>query len=214
MMKRVFLIVLDSFGIGAMEDAASYGDINVNTLRSVSSSPFFQMPHMEKLGLFQIDGVKENPMVQGSTGAGSGRQGEGHSGVIARMAERSRGKDTTIGHWEIAGIYSPRPLPTYPQGFPDEILEEFARKTGRGVLCNLPYSGTAVIQDYGEAHVKTGDLIVYTSADSVFQIAAHEEIVPPEKLYEYCRIARESVPARGSLPGRPAGMISRFFLRR
>lgn len=191
MMKRVFLIVLDSFGIGAMEDAASYGDINVNTLRSVSSSPFFQMPHMEKLGLFQIDGVKENPMVQGSTGAGSGRQGEGHSGVIARMAERSRGKDTTIGHWEIAGIYSPRPLPTYPQGFPDEILEEFARKTGRGVLCNLPYSGTAVIQDYGEAHVKTGDLIVYTSADSVFQIAAHEEIVPPEKLYEYCRIARE-----------------------
>ena len=191
MMKRVFLIVLDSFGIGAMEDAASYGDINVNTLRSVSSSPFFRMPHMEKLGLFQIEGVRDTLAAQGDSETGSSRRGEGHSGVIARMTERSRGKDTTIGHWEIAGIYSPRPLPTYPQGFPEEILEEFARKTGRGILCNLPYSGTAVIQDYGEAHMKTGDLIVYTSADSVFQIAAHEEIVPPERLYEYCRIARE-----------------------
>ena len=166
MMKRVFLIVLDSFGIGAMEDAASYGDINVNTLRSVSSSPFFRMPHMEKLGLFQIEGVRDTLAAQGDSETGSSRRGEGHSGVIARMTERSRGKDTTIGHWEIAGIYSPRPLPTYPQGFPEEILEEFARKTGRGILCNLPYSGTAVIQDYGEAHMKTGDLIVYTSADS------------------------------------------------
>ena len=191
MMKRVFLIVLDSFGIGAMEDAASYGDVNVNTLRSVSSSPFFRMPHMEKLGLFQIEGVRDTLVAQEDSETGSGRRGEGHRGVIARMTERSRGKDTTIGHWEIAGIYSPKPLPTYPQGFPGEILEEFARKTGRGILCNLPYSGTAVIQDYGEAHMKTGDLIVYTSADSVFQIAAHEEIVPPERLYEYCRIARE-----------------------
>lgn len=178
-MKRVFLIVLDSFGIGEMEDAASYGDVNVNTLRSVSSSPYFDLPHMRELGLFDIDGVTV------------GEKKGSHTGAIARMTERSKGKDTTIGHWEIAGIYSPKPLPTYPNGFPREVLDAFCEKTGRGVLCNLPYSGTAVIQEYGDAHVRTGDLIVYTSADSVFQIAAHEEIVPVEQLYEYCRIARE-----------------------
>lgn len=180
-MRRVFLIVLDSFGIGGMEDAASYGDFNVNTLRSISSSPYFRMPHMSELGLFEIEGVTAD----GSKG------GEKHRAAVARMTERSRGKDTTIGHWEIAGIYSPKPLPTYPEGFPEEVLEPFQRRTGRGVLCNLPYSGTAVIQEYGDAHMVTGDLIVYTSADSVFQIAAHEDIVPPEQLYEYCRIARE-----------------------
>lgn len=178
-MKRVFLIVLDSFGIGEMEDAASYGDVNVNTLRSVSSSPYFHMPNMRDLGLFDIDGVT------------AGEKKDGHSGAVARMRERSRGKDTTIGHWEIAGIYSPEPLPTYPNGFPKEVLDDFAEKTGRGVLCNLPYSGTEVIQEYGDAHMKTGALIVYTSADSVFQVAAHEEIVPVEQLYEYCRMARE-----------------------
>lgn len=178
-MKRIFLIVLDSFGIGEMEDAASYGDVNVNTLRAVSSSPYFHMPNMGKLGLFDIDGVTV------------GEKTGGHTGAVARMAERSRGKDTTIGHWEIAGIYSPRPLPVYPQGFPAEVLEPFMKMTGRGVLCNRPFSGTAVIQEYGDAHRKTGDLIVYTSADSVFQIAAHEEVVPVEQLYEYCRMARE-----------------------
>lgn len=178
-MKRVFLIVLDSFGIGEMEDAAAYGDVNVNTLRSVSSSPYFHMPNMRDLGLFDIDGVT------------AGEKKGSHSGAVARMKERSKGKDTTIGHWEIAGIYSPRPLPTYPNGFPREVLDAFREKTGREVLCNLPYSGTAVIQDYGDAHMKTGALIVYTSADSVFQIAAHEEIVPVEQLYEYCRMARE-----------------------
>ena len=183
-MKRVFLIVLDSFGIGAMEDSADYGDIGVNTLRTVASSPFLQIPNMKKLGLFQIDGVGE---ALRCPAAGPG----GHTALIARMKERSRGKDTTIGHWEIAGVCSPSPLPTYPEGFPVEILEEFSRRTGRGVLCNRPYSGTRVIQDYGEAHMKTGDLIVYTSADSVFQIAAHEEIVPLEQLYAYCRTARE-----------------------
>ena len=182
-MKRVFLIVLDSFGIGAMEDSASYGDIGVNTLKTVSSSPLFRMPHMEELGLFQIDGVKE--ALGGNRAAGS------HSALIARMTERSRGEDTTIGHWEIAGVCSPKPLPTYPKGFPEEVLEPFRARTGRGVLCNLPYSGTTVIQEYGDAHLKTGDLIVYTSADSVFQIAAHEEVVPLEQLYEYCRMARE-----------------------
>lgn len=178
-MKRVFLIVLDSFGIGAMEDAASYGDVNVDTLGTVSSSPFFSMPNMGNLGLFRIAGVS----VPGNR--------EDHSAVIARLKERSRGKDTTIGHWEIAGIYSPKPLPTYPEGFPKEVLDAFCEKTGRGVLCNRPYSGTTVIQDYGDAHMATGDLIVYTSADSVFQIAAHEEKVPLEELYGYCRAARE-----------------------
>lgn len=181
-MRRVFLIVLDSFGIGGMEDAASYGDVNVNTLRSVSASPRFRMPNMRDLGLFDIDGVV--------TEGGSLKKGS-QQAAVARMKERSRGKDTTIGHWEIAGVYSPNPLPTYPNGFPREVLDAFSKRTGRGVLCNLPYSGTAVIQEYGDTHMATGDLIVYTSADSVFQIAAHEDIVPPEQLYEYCRIARE-----------------------
>ena len=178
-MKRVFLIVLDSFGIGEMEDAADYGDKGTNTLRSVASSPAFNMPNMASLGLFNIDGVE------------CGEKVSSPAARIARMREASKGKDTTIGHWEIAGIISKQPLPTYPNGFPEEVLAPFCEKTGRGVLCNLPYSGTQVIQEYGEAHMSTGDLIVYTSADSVFQIAAHEEIVPLEQLYEYCRIARE-----------------------
>lgn len=178
-MKRVFLIVLDSFGIGEEPDAAEFGDIDVNTLRSVATSPFFNVPNLEKLGLFEIEGVE--------VGEKRGRQ----QAAIARMRERSRGKDTTIGHWEIAGVVSESPLPTYPNGFPKELLDEFSRQTGRGVLCNKPYSGTAVIRDYGKEHLETGKLIVYTSADSVFQIAAHEDIVPPETLYEYCRIARK-----------------------
>ena len=196
-MKRVFLIVLDSFGIGGMEDAALYGDVNVNTLRTVSSSPYFHMPHMEKLGLFQIDGVElaadRKSEVDSTCGVDKMAevQEAGYGAAYARMTEASQGKDTTIGHWEIAGICSPKPLPTYPEGFPEEVLEAFSHKTGRGVLCNKPYSGTAVIQKYGDAHRDTGDLIVYTSADSVFQIAAHEEIVPLEQLYEYCRMARE-----------------------
>ena len=178
-MKRVFLIVLDSFGIGEMPDAEAYGDINVNTLRSVSKSPYFHMEHMRDMGLFQIDGV------------GVGEKTEHPTAAYARMTERSRGKDTTIGHWEIAGIYSPKPLPTYPNGFPEEVLEEFRLRTGRDILCNKPYSGTQVIADYGDEHVRTGKLIVYTSADSVFQIAAHEDVVPVEQLYDYCRIARQ-----------------------
>lgn len=178
-MKRVFLIVLDSFGIGEMEDAEAYGDKGTNTLRSVSKSPAFAMPNMRELGLFNLDGVDCGEKVETPTSR------------IARMKEASKGKDTTIGHWEIAGILSEKPLPTYPNGFPGEVLEAFSKRTGRGVLCNKPYSGTAVIQEYGDAHMSTGDLIVYTSADSVFQIAAHEDIVPVEQLYEYCRIARE-----------------------
>lgn len=178
-MKRVFLIVLDSFGIGEMEDAEAYGDKGTNTLRSVSQSPAFAMPNMRKLGLFNLDGVTCGEKVDAPTAR------------IARMKEASKGKDTTIGHWEIAGILSKQPLPTYPDGFPSKVLEAFSARTGRGVLCNKPYSGTAVIQEYGDAHINTGDLIVYTSADSVFQIAAHEDIVPVEQLYEYCRMARE-----------------------
>ena len=178
-MKRVFLIVLDSFGIGQMPDAAAYGDINVNTLGSVSKSPYFHMENMKNMGLFNIDGVEVGEKTDHPTAA------------YTRMTERSRGKDTTIGHWEIAGIYSPKPLPTYPDGFPEDVLEEFRIRTGRGVLCNKPYSGTQVIADYGDEHVRTGKLIVYTSADSVFQIAAHEDVVPVEQLYDYCRIARQ-----------------------
>lgn len=178
-MKRVFLIVLDSFGIGAMPDSASYGDVGVNTLASISKSDKFQINNLKKLGLFNIDGVDCGKGVDEPTAA------------YCRLAELSRGKDTTIGHWEIAGIVSDNPLPTYPDGFPAEVLDEFSRRTGRAVICNKPYSGTEVIKDYGEEHVKTGALIVYTSADSVFQIAAHEDIVPLEELYGYCRIARE-----------------------
>ena len=178
-MKRVFLIVLDSLGVGEMPDAAAFGDKDCNTLKRISASPEFCIDNLFKMGLGNIDGVNFL------------KKAELPSAAFARMTERSAGKDTTIGHWEIAGVVSDSPMPTYPDGFPSEILDEFSKKTGRGVLCNKPYSGTKVIADYGEEHIKTGDLIVYTSADSVFQIAAHEDIVPPEMLYEYCRIARE-----------------------
>lgn len=177
--RRVFLIVLDSYGIGEAPDAADFDDVGCNTLRSITGSKEYDTPNMEKIGLFHIDGVdcKNGP--------------DTTIGAYGRMTERSRGKDTTIGHWEIAGIVSNEPLPTYPNGFPPEILAEFSEKTGRNVLCNKPYSGTEVIKDYGEEHMRTGDLIVYTSADSVFQIAAHEEVVPLEELYRDCEIARK-----------------------
>ena len=183
-MKRVFLIVLDSFGIGAMKDSAQYGDVGVNTLRSIFGAEEWNIPNLEKLGLYAIEGVAE------ALGLDKTRLSSPIAST-ARLQERSRGKDTTVGHWEIAGICSEHPLPTYPDGFPEEIIGEFSRLTGRGVLCNKPYSGTEVIRDYGEEHLKTGDLIVYTSADSVFQIAAHEEKVLLEELYRYCRMARE-----------------------
>jgi len=178
MMKRVFLIVLDSCGIGAMPDSEKFGDVNVNTLAACATSQKLHIPNMIKAGLGNIDGVSCLPKEAAPTGA------------YARLTESSMGKDTTIGHWEIAGIVSPDPLPTYPNGFPEEVLKPFMEQTGRGVLANAPWSGTAVIDEYGQQHMQTGDLIVYTSADSVFQIAAHEDIVPPEQLYEYCRIAR------------------------
>ena len=178
-MKRVFLIVLDSCGIGQLPDAANFGDHDCHTMRRISASPKYCAENLLKMGLGNIDGQDYLPSTATPTAA------------VARLAERSMGKDTTIGHWEIAGVISPKPLPTYPDGFPAEVLEAFSAATGRGVLCNKPYSGTEVIADYGAEHVRTGDLIVYTSADSVFQIAAHEDVVPLETLYEYCRMARE-----------------------
>ncbi|MBR4864547.1 MAG: phosphopentomutase [Oscillospiraceae bacterium] len=178
-MKRVFIIVLDSFGIGALPDAAAFGDAGTNTLRSCRESGLLHIPNLLKAGLGNIPGVDCLEKADSPTGA------------YGKLAELSMGKDTTIGHWELAGIVSPNPLPTYPEGFPQEILAPFSEATGRGVLANAPWSGTAVIEEYGAQHMQTGDLIVYTSADSVFQIAAHEDIVPPEQLYQYCRIARK-----------------------
>lgn len=177
--KRVFLIVLDSFGIGAEPDAAEFGDADtVNTLASCATSDKLNVPNMQKLGLFNIDGVEV------------GEKQEYFTGSVARLQEASKGKDTTTGHWEIAGVISEKAMPTYPDGFPPEIIEKLENAFGRKVICNKPYSGTKVIHDYGEEHMKTGALIVYTSADSVLQIAAHEDIVSPEELYGYCRQAR------------------------
>lgn len=176
-MKRLFIIVLDSMGIGEMPDAYLWHDEGSNTLGAIRNDEHFDCPNLKKLGLFNIDGVGggvKDPL-----------------GSFARLAEKSMGKDTTIGHWEIAGLVSPKPLPTYPNGFPTEIIEKFERLTGRKTLCNKPYSGTEVIKDYGEESIKTGALIVYTSADSVFQIAAHEDYVPVDELYRYCETARE-----------------------
>ncbi len=183
MAKRVILIVMDSFGIGEEPDAAAFGDAGTNTLRSCTKSSFFKAENLAKMGLLKIDGIE--------TASKLAEEDIVPTGTYARLRESSMGKDTTIGHWEIAGLISPEPLPTYPDGFPKEVLDEFEKQTGRKVLCNLPYSGTKVINDYGDEHVKTGALIVYTSADSVFQIAAHEDIVPCEQLYEYCSIARK-----------------------
>ena len=174
MNRRVFLIVCDSFGVGELPDAALYGDAGSNTLRAVRKNPRFFCPTLTSLGLLTLCG---EPL-------------SSPRGAYGKAAEQSAGKDTTTGHWELAGLISPTPFPTYPNGFPEEILAPFRAATGRGILCNKPYSGTEVIKDYGEEHLKTGELIVYTSADSVFQIAAHEDIVSPETLYEYCRIAR------------------------
>ncbi|NLC04223.1 MAG: phosphopentomutase, partial [Tissierellia bacterium] len=178
-MKRIFLIILDSFGIGELPDAYKFADEGSNTLRSVYSSEYLDLPNMTRLGLYNIDGVEVGDKSQDLIGS------------YARAAEQSVGKDTTIGHWEIAGVISPKPLPTFPEGFPRELLDELSVRTGRGILCNKPYSGTEVIKAYGQEHLETGNLIVYTSADSVLQIAAHEDLVSIEELYEYCDIARE-----------------------
>lgn len=179
MAKRVFLIVLDSVGIGALPDAAEFGDEGSNTLKACYDTGKLSVPNLERLGLFRIDGN------------GYAESDVSPVGRYARLRELSKGKDTTTGHWEMMGILSERPFPTYPNGFPSEVIEEFERRTGRKTLCNRPYSGTAVIADYGEEQRKSGALIVYTSADSVFQIAAHEDTVPVEELYRCCEAARE-----------------------
>ncbi len=175
-MKRVFLIVLDSLGIGNAPDATAFGDAGANTLGRIARG--LSLPCLCSLGLGNIDGVD------------AVKKADAPRAAHGRLVEKSQGKDTTIGHWELCGLVSQHPLPTYPEGFPDEVLSALSAATGRGVLCNLPYSGTDVIRDYGEEHLKSGDLIVYTSADSVLQIAAHEDIVPCELLYDYCRRAR------------------------
>lgn len=175
---RVFLIVLDSLGAGALPDAAAFGDSGAFTLRSVSGSAELDIPNLRSLGIGNIPGLcflgaSENP-----------------TGAYGKCAERSAGKDTTVGHWEIAGLVSESPLPTYPDGFPPELIASFEEVTGRGTLVNRTYSGTKVIDDWGDEHVRTGKYIVYTSADSVFQIAAHESVVPLDVLYSDCEKAR------------------------
>ena len=184
MSRRVFLVVLDSFGIGAAPDAAAFGDAGANTLRGVANTGILSLPNLTDFGLGSIDGVDSIDKVAAPRAQ------------IARLQERSMGKDTTTGHWEMAGIISDAPMPTFPEGFPRELMDEFEAAVGRGTLCNLPYSGTDVIRDYGKEHVETGKLIVYTSADSVFQVAAHEDIVPVEELYEICRTARKMLKGK------------------
>ncbi|MBQ3490300.1 MAG: phosphopentomutase [Clostridia bacterium] len=177
--KRIFLMVMDSFGIGGAKDAARFGDEGCDTLRSLMRVEGFSVPALDSLGLFHINGTdhsfsKAEPI-----------------GAYARVCEQSEGKDSTIGHWELAGIRSEEPLPTYPNGFPPEIIEEFEYRTGRKVLCNKAYSGTEVIKDYAAEQRETGGLIVYTSVDSVMQIAAHTDVIPLTELYRCCEMARE-----------------------
>lgn len=178
-MKRIFVIVLDSLGIGEMPDACLFNDQGSNTLRSLYNTGLLNIPTLENMGLFNIDSNEYKSIVTTPVSA------------RARMKEASMGKDTTVGHWEIMGLVSEKPFPTYPNGFPKSIIDEFEKKTGKKTLCNKPYSGTQVILDYGKQHEETGDLIIYTSGDSVFQIAANEDIVPLEELYKYCNIARQ-----------------------
>ena len=175
---KTFLIVLDSLGAGALPDAARFGDGDVHTLKSISESPRFCIPNLLQMGLGNIEGLDFLQKAQSPLAS------------FGRCAEKSNGKDTTVGHWELAGVISQEPLPTFPNGFPKECLDAFTAATGKEVLCNLPYSGTEVIKDYGEEMAQSGKVIVYTSADSVFQIAAHEEVIPLEELYEICRKAR------------------------
>ncbi len=176
--NRVFLIVLDGVGIGELPDAVNYGDQGSNTLGNLSRAVGgMDLPNLEKAGLGKLTQIR-------------GLSADVVGGIYGKMAEASSGKDTTTGHWEMAGLILPKPFPVYPDGFPDQIITEFKRETGRGILGNKPASGTVIIEEFGLEHLQTGSLIVYTSADSVFQIAAHEEIVPLEELYRYCEIAR------------------------
>lgn len=193
---RGFIVVLDSFGVGAAPDATAFGDEGASTIKTISKSVYFNTPNMKKMGLLAIDGV----------GLDSSKK---HNASYGRLRELSIGKDTTTGHWEMAGIVSKKALPTFPNGFPSEVIDEFERQCGRKVIVNKPYSGTQVIKDYGDEHIKTGALIVYTSADSVFQIAACEDIVSDEELYNYCKIARKILVGKYAV-GR---VIARPFIK-
>ena len=179
MSKKAILIVLDSVGIGALEDAASYGDAGADTLGHIINTCNPEIPNLMEMGLANIEGASFG----GSVAAPCASYG--------RMKEVSAGKDTTTGHWEISGVQLARPFPTFPQGFPQEFLDRFEKAVGRGTIGNKPASGTAILDELGEEHLATGKLIVYTSADSVFQIAANEAIVPLEELYRCCQIARD-----------------------
>ena len=176
-MKRVFLIVLDSFGVGGAYDAHDFGDAGTDTFKSVCTSKYLDIPNLLKMGLGNLTDYlpqEKNPIA-----------------AYGRLEEISKGKDTTTGHWEMAGVVSEHPFPTYPDGFPEDLLSAFSKRCKRGYLLNAPSSGITAIDEYGDEHVKTGDLIVYTSVDSVLQIAAHEEVVPLNELYRCCEIARE-----------------------
>jgi len=196
-MPRACVIVLDAVGAGALPDAADFGDEGSDTLGNVARAVGgLDLPNLEALGLGNVEPLEGCPPMPGAPA------------VAGRLLERSRGKDTTLGHWELMGVVTPQPLPTYPHGFPHDVIDPFMHKTGRGVLGNKPASGTEIIQELGEEHQRTGKWIVYTSADSVFQIAAHEETVPLEELYEACRVAREILTGKHAV-GR---VIARPFL--
>lgn len=196
MIDRVILIVLDSVGIGALPDAWEYGDEGSNTLEHIYSSvKGFRLPNMEKMGLGNINGITEIPRCEEPVGC------------YGKAAEMSKGKDTTTGHWEMTGVILDNPFPTYPKGFPEDLIMEFKKRTGRGALGNKVASGTAIIEELGEEHMATGFPIVYTSADSVFQIAAHEEVIPLGELYRICETAREMLVGQH----RVARVIARPF---
>ncbi len=181
-MGNAYIIVVDGLGVGAQEDAHLYGDEKMNTLGHVSENTGVRLPNLQKMGIGNIIPLSSVPKNTDPLAA------------CGKLREVSAGKDSTTGHWEIAGIQLERPFPTYPEGFPKEVIEAFCEDIGVDeVLCNKPYSGTDVIRDYGKVHLDTGFPIVYTSADSVFQVACHDDVVPVEKLYEWCEIARHNV---------------------
>ncbi len=203
-MKRVFIFVLDSLGIGAAPDAEKFGDAGANTLERISKSKNFNAKNLCNMGLSNIEGVEylDETLNQ--------------SAATFRMTEKSQGKDTTTGHWEMMGVVLDKPFPTYPNGFPKELLDEFSKRCGRGVICNEVGSGTDIIEKWGNEHIESGSLIVYTSADSVFQIAAHDSVCSASELYEYCKIARELLKgehAVGRVIARPFTTENGKFIR-
>lgn len=197
MINRVLLFVMDSVGIGALPDSEKFGDIGVNTLGNIAkNSQDFKINNLRNLGIGNIDGVEDVESVDTPVGS------------FGRLMEISNGKDTTTGHWEIAGLHIEEPFKTYPNGFPDYIIDAFEKETGRKVLCNKPASGTEILKELGKEHMDTGAVIVYTSADSVFQIAAHEEIVPLDELYKMCQFARDLLRGEDQV----ARVIARPFI--